>query len=43
MKKEEQNKILALTQQGLVRYWQGGYEEILSYFADEGTWIGAQG
>lgn len=43
MKKEEQHKILALTQQGLVHYWQGGYEEILSYFADEGTWIGAQG
>lgn len=43
MKKEEQAKILALTQQGLVRYWQGDYEEILSHFADEGTWIGAQG
>lgn len=35
-------QILAQTRQVLESYWQGNCEEILTYFAEDSTWIGAQ-
>ena len=42
MMKDTALQILDQTRSVLESYWQGNCEEILTYFAEDSTWIGAQ-
>lgn len=43
MNKKTSNKLLELTQECLVRYWQHDYEYVLGFCSGNVTWIGATG